>query len=271
MSRRIGYIVGLLCVSFLVAFGILYMTAKPANDWEPVVAEARETQAEEPEIEDTGTKEEVEAAALEVSAETAISVKTEESAKIEDSAVEEPKTPTEMPVSPYTMYSQTSLNVRSAPDVSASKQFVLSVNDTVTVTAEVENGWVAVTGDKGSGYCNKAYLGTEQIPEPEPVEDIWYVTYYNNYGSAEADASAVTQWADGYFIAHSTNANGKRILSKPAYVVVDGQKYRYVSCKYVSRDTTYDESLQAWVHANGGIAFQTCAGEPYLILHYEPV
>ena len=43
MSRRIGYIVGLLCVSFLVAFGILYMTAKPANDWEPVVAEARET------------------------------------------------------------------------------------------------------------------------------------------------------------------------------------------------------------------------------------
>ena len=127
------------------------MTMKDIRKQErnPISAEARETQAEEPEIEDTGTKEEVEAAALEVSAETAISVKTEESAKIEDSAVEEPKTPTETPVSPYTMYSQTSLNVRSAPDVSASKQFVLSVNDTVTVTAEVENGWVAVTGDKG--------------------------------------------------------------------------------------------------------------------------
>ena len=54
--------------------------------------------------------------------------------------------------------------------------------------------------------------------------DTWHVTYYNAYGTEEADTNgAVTQWADRYFIAHDWSSNGQRILSKPAHVVVDGQ------------------------------------------------
>ena len=40
--------------------------------------------------------------------------------------------------------------------------------------------------------------------------------------TAAADGS-VTQWEEGYFIAHEWSENGQMILSKPAYVVVDEQ------------------------------------------------
>lgn len=100
--------------------------------------------------------------------------------------------------------------------------------------------------------------------------DTWHVTYYNAYGTEEADAGgAVTQWADRYFIAHDWSNNGQRILSKPAHVVVDGQTYHYVSSRVVTRDTTWSQ-IQGFAQANGGIAFQTCYGENYLITHYEP-
>ena len=100
----------------------------------------------------------------------------------------------------------------------------------------------------------------------------WYVSYYNAYGTAEAAADgSVTQWADGYFIAHVWSSNGQRILSKPACVVVDGRTYRYVSSMEVSRDTKW-KSVEPYVHANGGIGFQTCInGGGYFISHYEPV
>ena len=100
--------------------------------------------------------------------------------------------------------------------------------------------------------------------------DTWHVTYYNAYGTEEADANgAVTQWADRYFIAHDWSSNGQCILSKPAHVVVDGQTYHYVSSRVVTRDTTWPQ-IQGFAQANGGIAFQTCYGENYLITHYEP-
>ena len=100
--------------------------------------------------------------------------------------------------------------------------------------------------------------------------DTWHVTYYNAYGTEEADANgAVTQWADRYFIAHDWSSNGQRILSKPAHVVVDGQTYHYVSSCVVTRDTTWPQ-IQDFAQANGGIAFQTCYGENYLITHYKP-
>lgn len=100
--------------------------------------------------------------------------------------------------------------------------------------------------------------------------DTWHVTYYNAYGTEEADANgAVTQWADRYFIAHDWSSNGQRILSKPAHVVVDGQTYHYVSSRVVTRDTTWSQ-IQGFAQANGGIAFQTCYGANYLITHYEP-
>lgn len=100
--------------------------------------------------------------------------------------------------------------------------------------------------------------------------DTWHVTYYNAYGTEEADVNgAVTQWADRYFIAHDWSSNGQRILSKPAHVVVDGQTYHYVSSRVVTRDTTWPQ-IQGFAQANGGIAFQTCYGANYLITHYEP-
>lgn len=100
--------------------------------------------------------------------------------------------------------------------------------------------------------------------------DTWTPSYYNAYGTAEADANgALTQWADNYFVAHNWSANGKRILSRPAHVVINGTTYHYVSEKVVGRDTCLDD-VEAFCYANNGIAFQTCYGANYLITHYEP-
>ena len=101
--------------------------------------------------------------------------------------------------------------------------------------------------------------------------DTWTPSYYNAYGTAEADANgALTQWADNYFIAHNWSANGKRILSRPAHVVINGTTYHYVSEKVITRDTLFDDTIKAFCYANNGIAFQTCYGANYLITHYEP-
>ena len=37
----------------------------------------------------------------------------------------------------------------------------------------------------------------------------------------------------------------------------------------VSYDT-YWEEIEGYVHANGGIGFQTCVSGGYLVTHYEP-
>lgn len=98
----------------------------------------------------------------------------------------------------------------------------------------------------------------------------WQPSYYNAYGTAEADANgALTQWADNYFVAHNWSANGKRIASRPAHVIINGTTYHYVSEMVVSRDTYFDD-VEAFCYANNGIAFQTCYGANYLITHYEP-
>lgn len=100
--------------------------------------------------------------------------------------------------------------------------------------------------------------------------DTWQPSYFNAYGTDAADPSgALTQWADNYFIAHDWSANGKRIASRPAHVVINGTTYHYVSEKVVSRDTYFDDT-KAFCYANNGIAFQTCYGANYLITHYEP-
>lgn len=100
--------------------------------------------------------------------------------------------------------------------------------------------------------------------------DTWQPSYFNAYGTAAADDSgALTQWADNYFIAHDWSANGKRIASRPAHVVINGTTYHYVSEMVVSRDTYFNDT-KAFCYANNGIAFQTCYGANYLITHYEP-
>ena len=100
--------------------------------------------------------------------------------------------------------------------------------------------------------------------------DTWQPSYFNAYGTEAADPSgALTQWADNYFIAHNWSANGKRIASRPAHVIINGTTYHYVSEMVVSRDTYFDDT-KAFCYANNGIAFQTCYGANYLITHYEP-
>lgn len=100
--------------------------------------------------------------------------------------------------------------------------------------------------------------------------DTWTPSYYNAYGTEAADPSgALTQWADNYFVAHNWSANGKRIASRPAHVIINGTTYHYVSEMVVSPDTYFDD-VEAFCYANNGIAFQTCYGANRLITHYEP-
>lgn len=101
------------------------------------------------------------------------------------------------------------------------------------------------------------------------ASDTWYVSYI--WGAQpEIDTGAVVQWKSGYFCAHNWSNGGAMILSRPTYVVVDGVTYRYVSSINVARDTKWNE-VSGFALANGGIAFQTCSGDTYLITHYEPV
>lgn len=113
----------------------------------------------------------------------------------------------------------------------------------------------------------------EEARQAATARAVWYVEYYNDYYTYEAAADgSCTQWADGYFIAHSWSASGKRILSKPAHVVVDGVLYHYADSQVISQDSKFDEALKSFVYANGGIGFQTCLSGTgnILVLHYEP-
>lgn len=101
----------------------------------------------------------------------------------------------------------------------------------------------------------------------------WYVSYRgtDSRGAANADGS-VSEWEDGYYISHNWSNGGAKIASKPGTVSVNGRTYRYVSSINVPRNTTWQE-IESFVHANGGIGFQTCDDRTggYLITHYEPV
>lgn len=100
----------------------------------------------------------------------------------------------------------------------------------------------------------------------------WYVSYRGNdqEGTANSDGS-VSEYRDGYYIAHRSGTNGQTIASKPSHVVVDGKSYHYVSSITVSDQSSLDDAL-AYARQNGGIGFQTCTiptgGD--IIVHYEP-
>ncbi|WP_251159440.1 hypothetical protein [Caniella muris] len=103
-------------------------------------------------------------------------------------------------------------------------------------------------------------------------DGVWHIDYSRAHGTAEAASDGgVTEWADGYYIAHDWSDSGAKITGRTEYVEVNGQTYRLAGSKEVSRDTTWNE-VEGWVHANGGIGMQTCVeGGGYLINHYEPV
>ena len=100
----------------------------------------------------------------------------------------------------------------------------------------------------------------------------WYVSYRGNdrEGTANADGS-VSEYRDGYFIAHRSGSNGAIIATRPSSVVVDGKSYHYVSSIVVDDDSAFADAY-AYARQNGGIGFQTCTiptgGD--IIVHYEP-
>lgn len=97
----------------------------------------------------------------------------------------------------------------------------------------------------------------------------WNVDYTTNYRTYDL-GNGVTQWEDRYYVAHSNTPSGQNIASRPGSVVVDGRSYHYVSSMSVPPGTDWTE-VESFVHANGGIGFQTCnADGSYLITHYEP-
>lgn len=97
----------------------------------------------------------------------------------------------------------------------------------------------------------------------------WHVSYVA-YSQGNLDAGYVCEWRSGYYVAHNWSSGGGMIASRPSYVVVNGVTYRYVSEQLVGRSTTWGQ-IEGFVHANGGIGFQTCSGSYYLVTHYEPV
>lgn len=101
---------------------------------------------------------------------------------------------------------------------------------------------------------------------------VWTPAYTDDYysDSASSDGS-LTQWADGYYIAHRWSSNGRAIASRPEEVYINGRYYRYVSSRVVSTDQEYDDEFESYTHQNDGIAFQTCTDGGYLVNHYEPV
>lgn len=118
-----------------------------------------------------------------------------------------------------------------------------------------------------AGLCLFLLLGVGLFwRNPDP--DIWVIRYQTRY-HADALGFGLTEWEDGYFVAHDYTCSGRRIKERPEYVQVDGVWYQYVSERIVSRDTTWDE-VESFVHQKGGIGFQTCYKERYLVTHYEP-
>lgn len=135
---------------------------------------------------------------------------------------------------------------------------------TATVKAEVD----AAVAEREAAAVAAAPAGATTY---RGSDGVWHIDYSRAHGTAEAASDGgVTEWADGYYIAHDWSDSGAKIGGRTEYVEVNGQTYRLAGSKEVSRDTTWNE-VEGWVHANGGIGMQTCVEGGYLINHYEPV
>lgn len=105
---------------------------------------------------------------------------------------------------------------------------------------------------------------------PIPEKDIWYVGPYGvDFGATEAPADgSVSLWRDNFYVCHSWAPGGKRIASKPDYVVVDGVEWEYDDAILVTRDTDPYWAID-WGAAAGGPVFQTCSGPYYMLVRYH--
>jgi len=83
-------------------------------------------------------------------------------------------------VTPYTMYAQKTVNVRSLPSTDGSKLGSLSKGDAVTVTGYCnETGWYRIDFNGKTGYASSSYLDTK-LPSgyyPSLEDDSWKVYY----------------------------------------------------------------------------------------------
>lgn len=144
------------------------------------------------------------------------------------------------------------------------------------VNAAVAEREAAEAAARASAKASPGYTGEAAASAGATTyrgsDGVWHIDYSRAHGTAEAASDGgVTEWADGYYIAHDWSDSGAKITGRTEYVEVDGQTYRLADSKEVSRDTTWNE-VEGWVHANGGIGMQTCVeGGGYLINHYEPV
>lgn len=98
-----------------------------------------------------------------------------------------------------------------------------------------------------------------------------YVVWYTGYDVPHGGAT-LYRWRTRYYLAHSTDAAGRMIASKPARVTVDGQTYHYVSTKIVDKFNSTEDDVLPFSWQNGGVGFQTCNGDGVTmqVNHYEP-
>lgn len=127
-------------------------------------------------------------------------------------------------VDSYTMYAQVSLNVRSEPSTSAQKLFVLSTNESVTVSAEVDNGWVYITnGPEVSGCCSGKYLGKEKVEVQQTT------TTTSSSGSSSSSSSSGSTVVDGCIIrGNCTDSQWSEVISY-WYQVPSGLRNSFIS------------------------------------------
>lgn len=159
-------------------------------------------------------------------------------------------------------------------DITASLDAATDPESLHTYAADLQADIKNLQADHDAYIAQKEKEAAEAAARKKAAEqaaaNTWTVSYVPSYGTAAAPADgSVGEWQTGYYIAHDWSANGRRIASKPAHVIVNGQVYHYVSSMVVPPDTSW-ASVTDFVYANGGIGFQTCYGENRLITHYEP-
>ena len=159
-------------------------------------------------------------------------------------------------------------------DITASLDAATDPEVLHTYTSDLQADTKNLQADHDAYVTQKEKEAAEAAAKKKAAEqaaaNTWTVSYGPSYGTATAPADgSVGEWQPGYYIAHDWSANGRRIASQPAHVIVNGQVYHYVSSMVVPPDTPW-ASVSGFVYANGGIGFQTCVGSQRLITHYEP-
>lgn len=174
-----------------------------------------------------------------------------------------------VPLAPITASDKAAAIEAAINDIMSAKDAVDAARAEAARLAEEEARHAQAAATRGQEYVQ----ADEQGDSSAGANDgIWRFSYYDRLWGAADEGGAMTRWADRYWIAHNWSYNGTQIAARHQYVEVDGVLYRYVSEQIVVPSRQYWECIEEFVHANGGIGFQTCCGDGnYLVTHYEPV